>query len=270
MTRLLISTAIAGLFALATPAFAQGHDDHRDRGDHNRPAPAAAPAAPAQAQPQQRGGDRRGPQAAQNNAPPQDNRRGGFANFRGQQQQAQADQRSREDRRSSAGAQNAPAAEPAPQQAMRAQGPQTDTRGPNTDRRAFGNNDRGGFRGQDNNVRRGPDTAMRAPNNSMRGPDNAARPSNRNFASFQRNFTAPHRFHAAAYRRPRGWYSHHWVFGEILPALFWTQDYWLDDYMDFGLEPPPPGTVWVRDGYDALLIDRYSGEIIQVDYNVFY
>ena len=126
------------------------------------------------------------------------------------------------------------------------------------DRRASDNNRGGGMAG--------PNMAMRAPNNSMRGPGNGGR----NFASFQRNFTAPHRFHAAAYRRPRGWYSHHWVFGEILPALFWTQDYWLTDYVDFGLEPPPPGTVWVRDGYDALLIDRYTGEIIQVDYSVFY
>jgi hypothetical protein len=34
--------------------------------------------------------------------------------------------------------------------------------------------------------------------------------------------------------------------------------------------PPPPGTVWVRDNTDALLIDRYTGEVIEVDYNVFY
>ena len=34
--------------------------------------------------------------------------------------------------------------------------------------------------------------------------------------------------------------------------------------------PPPPGTVWVRYGRDALLIDRYTGEVIQVEYSVFY
>ena len=264
MTRLLISTAIAGLFALAAPALAK--DDHRDRGDHNRPAQNAAPERPAPAQQQER------PQG-------QIGGRFGHGYNPGAQNQAaaQPDRRPQEDRRASAGAQNAPAAQPAQPPAMRAQGPNTDTRGPSTDRRAFGSNDRGGndYRGdnnrpgrQDNNFRRGPDTAMRAPDNGMRG--GAMRGPGRNFTAFQRNFTAPHRFHAAAYRRPRGWYPHHWVFGEILPSLFWTQDYWLDDYMDFGLEPPPPGTVWVRDGYDALLIDRYSGEIIQVDYNVFF
>jgi Ni/Co efflux regulator RcnB len=48
------------------------------------------------------------------------------------------------------------------------------------------------------------------------------------------------------------------------------QDYWLTDFYDFGLTPPPPGTVWVRYGDDALLIDEYNGEVIQVAYNVFY
>ena len=34
--------------------------------------------------------------------------------------------------------------------------------------------------------------------------------------------------------------------------------------------PPPPDAVWVRYGDDALLIDRYTGEVIQVEYGVFY
>jgi Ni/Co efflux regulator RcnB len=102
---------------------------------------------------------------------------------------------------------------------------------------------------------------------AMHGP---AGPSHNNFASYHRNFNSPHRFHTASYQRPRGWYSHRWSYGEILPALFWTQNYWLSDYVDFGLMPPPPGTLWVRDGSDALLIDRYDGSIIQVAYDVFY
>jgi Ni/Co efflux regulator RcnB len=92
----------------------------------------------------------------------------------------------------------------------------------------------------------------------------------RDFSQWHRNFNAPRRFQAPAYRRPSGWYAHRWTFGEILPALFWARDYWLTDYYDFGLMPPPPGTVWVRYGQDALLIDEYSGEVIQVEYGVFY
>ena len=107
---------------------------------------------------------------------------------------------------------------------------------------------------------------------AMHGPatGGAGRAPNHNFASFQRNFNSPHRFHSPAYRQPRGWYSHRWAFGEILPSFFWARDYWIDDYVDFGLMPPPPGTVWVRDGSDALLIDQYDGQIIQVVYGVFY
>ena len=95
-------------------------------------------------------------------------------------------------------------------------------------------------------------------------------PANHNFASFQRNVTAQRRFHAPTYQQPRGWYAHRWTFGETLPALFWARDYWLTDYMDYALPPPPYGATWVRYGDDALLIDEDSGEIITVEYGVFY
>jgi Ni/Co efflux regulator RcnB len=92
----------------------------------------------------------------------------------------------------------------------------------------------------------------------------------RDFSQYHRDFNAPRRFQAPAYRQPSGWYAHRWTFGQILPAQFWVRDYWLNDYYDFGLMQPPPGTVWVRYGQDALLIDEYSGEVIQVEYGVFY
>ena len=121
------------------------------------------------------------------------------------------------------------------------------------------------------NAMRGP--AAAAPATAMRGPapGNANRGSRPDFSSYHRNFSAPQHFHAQTdYRRPSGWYARRWTYGEILPSLFWAPDYWLSDYYDFGLMPPPPGTVWVRDGNDALLIVRDTGEIIQVEYSVFY
>jgi len=90
------------------------------------------------------------------------------------------------------------------------------------------------------------------------------------FVDFHQNFNAPRRFHVGAYRRPPGWYPHRWAFGEYLPAPFWARDYWLMDYMDYALPPPPPYAVWVRYGDDALLIDQDTGEIITVEYGVFY
>ena len=100
--------------------------------------------------------------------------------------------------------------------------------------------------------------------------DRARETRNNNFRSYQHNYTARERFRAPSYRRPSGWYDHRWTFGEILPSLFWAPNFWLNDYYTYDLTPPPPGTVWVRDGYDALLIDRYDGQIIQVAYDVFY
>jgi Ni/Co efflux regulator RcnB len=47
-------------------------------------------------------------------------------------------------------------------------------------------------------------------------------------------------------------------------------DYFLTSYALYGLAPPPPGYVWVRDGTDAVLVDRYTGQVIQVQEDVFY
>ena len=48
------------------------------------------------------------------------------------------------------------------------------------------------------------------------------------------------------------------------------RNYWLMDFLMYGLDEPPAGYVWVRYGPDALLIDEYDGEIVEVEYGVFY
>ena len=48
------------------------------------------------------------------------------------------------------------------------------------------------------------------------------------------------------------------------------RDYWIVDFEDYDLPPPPYGAIWVRVAGDALLIDEDSGEIITVAYDVFY
>jgi Ni/Co efflux regulator RcnB len=90
------------------------------------------------------------------------------------------------------------------------------------------------------------------------------------FRDYHRNFQASRRFQVPFYRRPAGWYSHRWAFGEFLPAAFWVRDYWLVDFEAYDLPPPPFGAVWVRVDHDALLIDEDTGEIITVAYDVFY
>lgn len=91
-----------------------------------------------------------------------------------------------------------------------------------------------------------------------------------NATVYQRNITAPRQFHWQTYDRPSGWYYQRWGYGQIFPSNFWVQDYWLNDYWMFDLTIPPYGYVWVRYGDDAVLIDRRTGRILQVNYRVFY
>jgi len=95
------------------------------------------------------------------------------------------------------------------------------------------------------------------------------RPATVDRAAYQHNFQAARAYHVGAYRRPPGWYDHHWVYGEVLPRAFWGPQYLLADYWLFALEVPPVGYEWVREGSDALLVNVTTGEILQVEYGVF-
>lgn len=98
-------------------------------------------------------------------------------------------------------------------------------------------------------------------NNAMRQPD---------VNSLRLNKQAARRFHGGSYNRPTGYQNRRWGYGERLPQAYFVRNYWITDFVSFGLFAPPSDLVWVRVGDDALLIDRYTGEIVQVDYGVFY
>jgi Ni/Co efflux regulator RcnB len=91
-----------------------------------------------------------------------------------------------------------------------------------------------------------------------------------NHDALRRNAQASRRFHRGNYIAPQGYQSRHWTYGERLPRLYYASNYWIGDFMMFGLFAPPSDLVWVRVGDDALLVDRYSGEIVQVEYGFFY
>ena len=270
MRHLMISAAVLAL--LAVPAMAQP-EEPGSRGKasvarQGSPAPQAAPAAqpaPApQAAPQaapmaqaapaergrgDRGGDRGNRGGAQQGAPQQ-------AAPAPQAQPAQPQGQIFD--RSGRGQQNQPNAQPG------------DNRGrdnrfgngrDNRDWRNNGRDDRRGDRWRNDN--RGNGFGNRPGYNGQRHDFSS-------FRDFHRTFRAPHRYRAPSYRRPSGWYSHRWTFGEILPSLFWGRDYWLYEYEDYGLPSPPYGAMWVRVGNDALMIDEDSGEVITVAYDVFY
>jgi Ni/Co efflux regulator RcnB len=90
------------------------------------------------------------------------------------------------------------------------------------------------------------------------------------FGSMRHNMQATKRFNGGTYRSPQGYKYRHWSYGERLPRGYYVRNYWISDFVMFGLFAPPSELVWVRVGDDALLIDRESGDIVQVRYGVFY
>jgi Ni/Co efflux regulator RcnB len=83
-------------------------------------------------------------------------------------------------------------------------------------------------------------------------------------------YHSAHRFHSRPYIRPPHFYSHVWLFGEVLPAAWYAPDYVIDDWWNYDLPEPPPGFDWVRVGDDALLIEEYTGQIVQVVRQLFW
>lgn len=58
--------------------------------------------------------------------------------------------------------------------------------------------------------------------------------------------------------------------GFFLEPLFYSQRYWISDPYQYRLPYAPPGTQWVRYYNDVLLVDTWSGEVIDVIYDFFW
>jgi Ni/Co efflux regulator RcnB len=81
---------------------------------------------------------------------------------------------------------------------------------------------------------------------------------------------AQHRYHWDTWHRPSGWYYRRWAVGGRLPHSWFARDFWITNFLTFGLLAPPPGYEWVRQGPDAVLVNTYTGEVLRVEYDVFY
>lgn len=68
-------------------------------------------------------------------------------------------------------------------------------------------------------------------------------------------------FHLGLYVDPFGWGYQPYSIGYDLQPGYYQQNYWIDPAL-YGLPFPPPGAQWVRYWNDAVLVDMYSGEII--------
>ena len=86
-----------------------------------------------------------------------------------------------------------------------------------------------------------------------------------------RSYRDRHRstFHIGVYFDPFGYSYRPFDIGYRLQPLYFGQRYWIDPGM-YQLPYPPPGTQWVRYWNDAVLVDMYSGEVVDVIRNFFW
>lgn len=76
-------------------------------------------------------------------------------------------------------------------------------------------------------------------------------------------------FHLGFYYDPFGFGYSPFNIGYQLRPAYYSQSFWFDPSM-YGLPFPPPGTQWVRYWNDAVLVDVYSGQVVDVIHNFFW
>ena len=106
--------------------------------------------------------------------------------------------------------------------------------------------------------------------NKPNSRDQMGRANRPDIQALHRNEQSQKRFRSGNYRAPQGYRTRHWTYGERLPSTYFLRNYWITNFLTYGLFAPPSDLIWVRVGNDALLIDRDSGDIVQVRYGVFY
>jgi Ni/Co efflux regulator RcnB len=77
-------------------------------------------------------------------------------------------------------------------------------------------------------------------------------------------------FHLGFYYDPFGWgYSPYQIGWRLWPS-YYSSRYWINDPWQYRLPYAPAGTQWVRYYNDAVLVDTWSGEVVDVIYNFFW
>ena len=79
-----------------------------------------------------------------------------------------------------------------------------------------------------------------------------------------------YRYRGGPWVPPTGFAPRRWGYGEVLPWTWWTPRYRIESWWSYGLPVPPVGFAWVRLGRDAVLVDLWTGRIVQVAYTLFW
>lgn len=114
-------------------------------------------------------------------------------------------------------------------------------------------------------------------------PPAAARPSSLSTSHWRGDWRSDHRydwrshrrrhrslFHFGFYFDPFGWSYRPYSVGWRLWPSYYRSSYWLNDPWMYRLPPAYPPYRWVRYHEDALLVDTWSGEVVDVIYNFFW
>jgi hypothetical protein len=136
---------------------------------------------------------------------------------------------------------------------------QLERRSDRIDRRADRIEDRGDYRQNGRNYRQGQNRWDRNWRQDRRYNWQGYRYQNRALFS-------PGRYYAPY----RGYGYNRFSIGIFLEPLFYGQRYWLSDPYAYRLPAAYPGTRWVRYYDDVLLVDTYTGEVVDVIHDFFW
>ncbi|WP_242150758.1 RcnB family protein [Sphingomonas sp. BAUL-RG-20F-R05-02] len=110
------------------------------------------------------------------------------------------------------------------------------------------------------------------------GRDNGGRDWNRGWRQDNRyNYNAYRSSNRGAYHLPRYYAPSGWGYGYrrfgvglTLDSILYNQSYWIDDAADYRLPPAYGPYRWVRYYNDALLVDIYTGRVVDTVYDIFW
>jgi Ni/Co efflux regulator RcnB len=78
-------------------------------------------------------------------------------------------------------------------------------------------------------------------------------------------------FHLGFYFDPFGWgYRPYSIGWRLWPSYYSSSRYWLSNPYQYRLPYAPPGTRWIRYYNDAILVDTWTGEVVDVIYSFFW
>ena len=77
-------------------------------------------------------------------------------------------------------------------------------------------------------------------------------------------------FHIGLYIDPFGWGYNRWGIGSRLYPNYYRSSFWINDPWMYRLPHAYPPYRWVRYHNDALLVDTWTGEVVDVIYNFFW